>query len=441
VKSPRRLQRMRVLVAAGTTVLAAASLVAGSACDGLIGLDPPIEMRDATPPSPDTSDDAPGPTLDAQEAAAGPGDAAVDTLSCALTVCDGGCADLTSDGQNCGACGHSCFGGTCDAGRCLPEVLAVGNPVSFAVDATNLYWADGRYGTILSCPLDGCPDAGPQTLYAGVGGYSPFVGGIAVQGGRVLFIEQNTSNSSSPANLYSCPSTGCEASPAVEATQTGMAVVADSNDVYWAAPAGVLDCPVAGCATGGGPTTLVSIGSGEVAPSPWDLAVGGGFVYFTNFGGGVGSCGLSSGGCSCPPFAGGCMLGSLSEIPDTPPTALALGASSVYWTLASANDVVAVPFAPPDAGVPSAGLFATVESPGDIAVDSENVYFTTTQGSGAIYKCAVGGCNQTPTVFASGLGGLGAIAVDAKRVYVIVGTQNDGITGPSMGNAIVWIAK
>src|SRR4051812_37305927 len=32
----------------------------------------------------------------------------------------GGDVDITSDGANCGACGHSCGGGACVASRCQP---------------------------------------------------------------------------------------------------------------------------------------------------------------------------------------------------------------------------------------------------------------------------------------------------------------------------------
>ncbi len=32
---------------------------------------------------------------------------------CDFTTCPGGCADLTTDGHNCGTCGHDCQGGGC----------------------------------------------------------------------------------------------------------------------------------------------------------------------------------------------------------------------------------------------------------------------------------------------------------------------------------------
>ena len=37
---------------------------------------------------------------------------------------DGGCANTSTDAQNCGACGYECLGGrTCSAGRCFPAWL------------------------------------------------------------------------------------------------------------------------------------------------------------------------------------------------------------------------------------------------------------------------------------------------------------------------------
>lgn len=40
----------------------------------------------------------------------------------ALVYCSNGCADLTSDEQNCGVCGERCDSGeTCDDSRCVDE--------------------------------------------------------------------------------------------------------------------------------------------------------------------------------------------------------------------------------------------------------------------------------------------------------------------------------
>jgi hypothetical protein len=55
--------------------------------------------------------------------AAGGGGAAV-TCTTGQTTCPSGCANLSSDAGNCGACGHSCLGGMCSNSTCLPVTLA-----------------------------------------------------------------------------------------------------------------------------------------------------------------------------------------------------------------------------------------------------------------------------------------------------------------------------
>jgi hypothetical protein len=420
----------------GPAALAVLSGLACAACDDLIHLDSPILARpDAAP---DDAAYGAGP-----DAAGSPGDAGVDAAPCAMAPCAGGCADLTTDGQNCGACGHSCLGGTCGAGRCLPEVLAVGSPASLAVDSTDVYWTDAVNRTVNRCPIAGCPDGGETLFVAPDGGAGGEIsmGGIAVQSGRVFFAE--TDFGAGTDTLYSCPTTGCggDGSALVAEWQSTAApsdVVADANLVYWTGSASgggnsVFACPVAGCA--GNPSTIAADGLGFVGG--WELAVGGGTVYLPEPQGGVEAC---SGSCICPEFGGTCTntAGTPYDV-----SAIAVGASGVYWSETSVNEVFAYPLGPPDAGVPAPGVFWTAAAPGDLAVDADDVYFTTTQAGGAIERCAIGGCGANPTVVASGLGGLGSILVDAHRIYAVVGTPGaigPGAIAPS-GNAIIWIAK
>ena len=48
--------------------------------------------------------------------------------SCAAPalLCAGVCVDPSSDDANCGSCGHSCQGGTCQSAMCQPVTLASG---------------------------------------------------------------------------------------------------------------------------------------------------------------------------------------------------------------------------------------------------------------------------------------------------------------------------
>src|SRR5436309_967588 len=88
------------------------------------------------------------------------------------SAADAGCGG-PSDPNNCGACGHSCLGGACTAGKCAPILLAsgqgdsasgvpwypytndIGDPLEgpdrIAVDESHAYWLNLR-GEVMRVP-------------------------------------------------------------------------------------------------------------------------------------------------------------------------------------------------------------------------------------------------------------------------------------------------
>jgi hypothetical protein len=75
-------------------------------------------------------------------------------------------------------------------------------------------------------------------------------------------------------------------------------------------------------------------------------------------------------------------------------------------------------------------LASNLSSPTQVAVDDANVYWTN-YGAGTVVRCAVAGCNGTPTPLAQMQGGAFAIALDAAHVY----------WGNQTGGQIMGLAK
>jgi hypothetical protein len=453
--APTRGARRAVVAAA----FAACALACGG-CDIIIGLETPVPEQDAgsfaaASAAPDAaSQDASGEERDASMGE-GISDAGVTEASPGIAACgDGsmacpnGCADILTASENCGACGHDCLGAPCSGGRCLPTVLAAGTPSHIAVDGTNVYWTDATLRTVMVCPGSGCPDAGPKTLYAWAdsGSPAPFLGpapygatgAIAVQGSQVFF-----SVGLPPLQTYgddddilSCPTDG-GASFVIAGGYSVGAVVTNAQSVYWMSPEngsenwGVSECPLSGCGTG----TPIDVAFGGADPSePWALAAGTDGVYYADVADGVGWC--SASGCGCATDEpGSCEIANSN----LEAAAIVVGNGSVFW--ASLNEVL-VSTADSAASSPNVGVLVTAGASstiGTLAVDNDNVYFTTGDDGGSIYSCAVTGCGIDPTLVASNLTGVGDIKVDAHRIYAVVGTEVGASVPGALG--VVWIAK
>ena len=106
--------------------------------------------------------------------------------------CDGNVANgceaqiLGTDATNCGACGRSCGGQTCQGGLCSPVTLASGlsDPGGIAVDATSVYWTDSGNSTVMKVALAG---GSPVTLASD----QDYPSGIAVDATSVYYWVNN----------------------------------------------------------------------------------------------------------------------------------------------------------------------------------------------------------------------------------------------------------
>ena len=137
---------------------------------------------------------------------------------------------------------------------------------------------------IESCPLGGCPDAGPALFVNGERTVA-----LASDGSKVYWI----TGTGTSMTLSSCALPGCSGGPVAFAYNLGApndfpaSITVDATNVYWSvyreqtadggAPGGrIMKCALPLCA--GGPVTLVD---GQV--SPGQMALAGGRIYWSGF--------------------------------------------------------------------------------------------------------------------------------------------------------------
>jgi hypothetical protein len=137
------------------------------------------------------------------------------------------------------------------------------------------------------------------------------------------------------------------------------------------------------------------------------------------------NCGVCGRTCTegpTPTCAGGYCASALGSPVDTMAGRLAVDATNVYWT--TGTSVMQAPIA---GG--SATTLASEQMPQDIAVDAENVYFSSALVGQGLVSIPIGG--GAPRIVSTTFGG-DSIAVRAGYVYGALGTVT-GATGPFVG--------
>jgi hypothetical protein len=217
-----------------------------------------------------------------------------------------------------------------DQGGVMKVSLGGGNPMTLepdpyvpfavAVDATSVYWANlgAGQGNLMKATLDG----GPPSLLATTTGAIPFQN-IVVDATSVYWASMGGGLSKVPIEGGAVTTLVAAGDPGNQATFT----VSDGS-VYWyatgPAPGGLMKTPV----SGGPPTTLASF-----ANFPIGIAVDGANVYFMDL-----DCDASGTNCTWavkkvsvdggPP---GTVVSGWQDVTYSSPVALAVDATSVYW--------------------------------------------------------------------------------------------------------------
>ena len=383
---------MRASVPCRAAAIAVGAGIAGAACNVLTGISSLNELageagsvvptRDATDRA-ETMDagrkalDAPAPD-DAQETHDAGNEAACDD------------ATLSSDPQNCGACGRSCGVEACEDASCEPRLLVAGLPLDgpIAVDSKSVYFLTST--TVDSVPIDG----GPVSELATSQSNQNY---IAVDSAYVYI-----SVEAPPAPYYGplerVPLTGGAVTTLAPKRVGPNQVTAFGGVLYWAeqGDGGDTGAIYAIPPDGGKPTVVIGE---EVGPER--LAIDSENVYFAN---------LDWGGTTVVQASlhGGLTI-TLASVDI--PLAVAVDSSNVYFSnIGDGGSVYQVP-----KGGGTVIKLATTPRAIYVASDGTNVYFTD-QDRGTLNKVPVGGGSPAKPLL-SGLASPVGLALDATSVY------------------------
>jgi hypothetical protein len=392
---------------------AVAAIAIGAACDGptriSTGSDASTVGGDGRNPSPVQAD---GNVSDSSGANRNGGTSEEASLGCQANSTDAGCGD--------------CEGGSCQAGACvaLPAgVLATGQhgPIAIAVDSSNVYWLDVgaatspgpgaipsyyQGGQVMECAIGGCRNS-PVVLASGwsQAAMYPAPSALTVDTTNVYW-------SGGGSGVLSCAIAGCGCEPTVRALVSAAGVAVASGGIYMTeyGTGTIWFCPPAGCPSG--PSTFANSPGG-----PLGIAHDDSNVYWIDSNGVLQGCLLSG----CGPG------GPASLITPTAAGSQALTVDDVhlYWTNGNADAVGSVEQCDKSNCASTVTTLASGRSgPKGIAVDTRNVYWVE---GGSVYKCAIGGCGNSPVAVAAASGP--AIALDSTHLYVsqsASGSQDGG---------------
>jgi hypothetical protein len=327
---------------------------------------------------------------------------------------DGACVDTTSDGKNCGACGHDCLGGTCAGGKCQPVLLAqyVGNLVIISVGAQAIYATtdSGYIGRVNKDGSDVKPFARPG--FASSAYNTTF---IAEDGDRAFF-----SRFAPTLQLAYCATSGCDASvmPIGGPYTQFFAVDQLGHRIFWVdySPSQIWTASTTGNLSG----AALSGGTLATGSSGARLFYTGGGIFFAD-----------GGTISRLPAAGGLIVTVTSAA--SPLTVL--GANATYLFVYDGMAIGYVPLPAGNAAAPKP-MITTALNPGvdgHFVADATSAYWV----NNGVQTCEIANCAATLKALSTrAIDIVEDVGIDNQAVYWGAGSPNpDNL---SVSASTVW---
>jgi hypothetical protein len=317
------------------------------------------------------------------------------------TLCADGtlCVNLDNDPHHCGACGHDCLGGLCEAGACRPIILATGQsfPVGLVVDEGRVYWSNFAGGTI---------GAGSVRSVAKEGGVVSLVA-TELTGPTYLAASDESLfwTTGGAGTVQTTPKSGGNIVNLATGISAPFGIAFAGGTVYFGGTSVLYAVSPAG-----GPVTTLASGQSTVL----GLGVDGEWLYWAN--GAFGNPNSTvmrvriNGSAAPEVFAAN----------QTRPTAIAFDDTHVYWTAWVGNGADAIRRCPKSGcvGDPQTVVSGLQLSGGSnatcITVDETHLYWTS-QATSSVHRIPKGG--GTPVLLATGQPAANCIQQDATAVY------------------------
>ena len=290
--------------------------------------------------------------------------------------------DRQTDKENCGACGHSCRGSTCNAGQCVPaRFSAISNAGELAVGSAGIVVTTSTDpGRVVFVSLDG--DAGSSPVASNES--SPK--GPSTDGTSICWANGNRVSCTAP-----------DGGP-IQATQAVFngpnSTLIQGTYAYWLVNG---NTELKRFPVDGGPTESIAVGD-RTSPAPLgsrSLAFDGNRLVWLIRG--------TQTVYGAPLDGDGGLATTIAKVPSGTPNAVAVGQGAYFVAVEdSGSELGGIYRIPTEGGTATALFRQSLVSP-SIAVEGTTVYYTN-RANGSVYRFSIGDSvpDGGPAPFASG---------------------------------------